>query len=98
MTQGKFKIVSARMRGVDAVSADTSHTFGRHTHDQFGIGVILRGAQKSMSARGIVEAEAGDVITVKPGRCTMAHRWGRAAGPGRCFISTRLPWLALSAT
>ncbi len=67
MTQGKFKIFSARMRGVDAVSADTSHTFGRHTHDQFGIGVILRGAQKSMSARGIVEAEAGDVITVNPG-------------------------------
>lgn len=67
MIQGKFKIVSARMRGVDAVLADTSHTFGRHTHDQFGIGVILRGAQKSMSARGIVEAEAGDVITVNPG-------------------------------
>lgn len=55
------------MSGVDAVSADTSHAFGRHTHDQFGIGVILRGAQKSMSGRGIVEAEAGDVITVKPG-------------------------------
>ncbi len=52
---------------MDAVSADTSHAFGRHTHDQFGIGVILRGAQKSMSGRGIVEAEAGDVITVNPG-------------------------------
>lgn len=55
------------MDGVDAVSADTSHAFSRHTHDQFGIGVILRGAQKSMSGRGIVEAEAGDVITVNPG-------------------------------
>lgn len=55
------------MKGVDAVSADTSHAFGRHTHDQFGIGVILRGAQKSASGRGIVEAQAGDVITVNPG-------------------------------
>lgn len=55
------------MNGVDAVSADTSHAFSRHTHDQFGIGVILRGAQKSMSGRGVVEAEAGDVITVNPG-------------------------------
>ncbi len=55
------------MKGVDAVSADTSHAFGRHTHDQFGIGVILRGAQKSASGRGTVEAEAGDVITVNPG-------------------------------
>lgn len=55
------------MQGVEAVSADTSHAFGRHTHDQFGIGVIMRGAQKSLSGRGIVEAETGDVITVNPG-------------------------------
>ena len=67
MTPRKFKIARCGMNGVDAVSADTSHAFGRHTHDQFGIGVILRGAQKSMSGRGIVEAEAGDVITVNPG-------------------------------
>lgn len=52
---------------MNAVLADTSHAFGRHTHDQFGIGVILRGAQKSMSGRGMVEAEAGDVIAVNPG-------------------------------
>ncbi len=61
-----FKIARCGMNGVDAVFADTAHAFGRHTHDQFGIGVILRGAQKSMSGRGIVEAEAGDVITVNP--------------------------------
>ena len=67
MTRGQFKITRCGMKGVDAVSADTAHAFGRHTHDQFGIGVILRGAQKSMSGRGIVEAEAGDVITVNPG-------------------------------
>lgn len=67
MARQKFKIVRCGTEGVDAVSADTSYTFSRHTHDQFGIGVILRGAQKSMSGRGIVEAEAGDVITVNPG-------------------------------
>lgn len=55
------------MAGVEAVSADSAHAFGRHTHDQFGIGVILRGAQKSMSGRGMVEARAGDIITVNPG-------------------------------
>lgn len=66
MTRGTFQIIRCGMDGVDAVSADTSHAFGRHIHDQFGIGVILRGAQKSLSGRGIVEAEAGDVITVNP--------------------------------
>ena len=34
-------------------------------HDQYGIGVIMRGAQKSASGRGTVEAQAGDIITVK---------------------------------
>lgn len=62
-----FDITRCTLDGVIAVSADTTHTFSRHTHDQFGIGVILRGAQKSMSGRGIVEAEAGDVIAVNPG-------------------------------
>lgn len=67
MKNAQFSIARCVTEGVDAVSADTAHAFGRHTHDQFGIGVILRGAQKSMSGRGMVEAEAGDVITVNPG-------------------------------
>ncbi|MDF1633949.1 AraC family transcriptional regulator [Mycoplana sp. MJR14] len=67
MTKAQFQISRCGMKGVTAVSADTAHAFGRHTHDQFGIGVIVRGAQKSLSGRGLVEAEAGDVITVNPG-------------------------------
>jgi AraC-like DNA-binding protein len=53
--------------GVDAVEAETRHAFPRHTHEQFGIGVIHRGAQKSLSGRGMVEAGPGDAITVNPG-------------------------------
>jgi AraC-like DNA-binding protein len=67
MAQTQFKIFRCGMDGVQAVIADTAHSFGRHTHDQFGIGVILRGAQKSMSGRGVVEAQAGDVVSVNPG-------------------------------
>ncbi len=67
MSRGRFHIIRSEISGVEAVAADSAHTFGRHMHDQFGIGVILRGAQKSLSGRGIVEAEAGDVITVNPG-------------------------------
>ncbi|HEY8881751.1 MAG TPA: AraC family transcriptional regulator [Roseateles sp.] len=55
------------MPGVEVVAADSTHAFGRHTHDQFGIGLIERGAQKSASGRGMVEAGAGDMITVNPG-------------------------------
>ncbi|MBW8852722.1 MAG: AraC family transcriptional regulator, partial [Xanthomonadales bacterium] len=55
------------MAGVQAVAADSAQAFGRHIHEEFGIGVIERGAQKSASGRGIVEAGAGDMITVNPG-------------------------------
>jgi AraC-like DNA-binding protein len=55
------------MAGAAAVAAETRHVFPRHTHDQFGIGVIHQGAQKSLSGRGMVEAGPGDAITVNPG-------------------------------
>ncbi|WP_322014664.1 AraC family transcriptional regulator [Paraburkholderia sp. J12] len=67
MAQRQFQIVRCHASGVQAVVADTRHTFARHTHDQFGIGVIVRGAQKSASGRGMVEAGPGHTITVNPG-------------------------------
>jgi AraC-like DNA-binding protein len=66
MKRDEFKIFRCGIAGVDAVESDTCHIFPRHTHEQFGIGVIQRGAQKSLSGRGMVEAGAGDVITVNP--------------------------------
>jgi AraC-like DNA-binding protein len=55
------------MAGVEAVIAETRHVYPRHTHDQFGLGVIHQGAHRSLSGRGMVEAGTGDVITVNPG-------------------------------
>ncbi|WEX88386.1 AraC family transcriptional regulator [Sinorhizobium garamanticum] len=66
MTKGQFRMLRRRIAGVDAVEAATNHSFPRHTHDQFGIGLIYQGAQKSLSGRGPVEARRGDVITVNP--------------------------------
>jgi AraC-like DNA-binding protein len=60
-------MLRSRIAGVDSVDADSAHSFSRHTHEQFGIGVIRRGAHRSMSGRGMVEAGAGDTITVNPG-------------------------------
>ncbi len=67
MTKADFKIFRCGIAGLDAVESDTRHVFPRHTHEQFGIGVIYRGAQKSHSGRGMVEAGSGDTITVNPG-------------------------------
>lgn len=67
MTARGITLLNRRFDGIDAVLADSTHTFGRHTHDEFGIGFIERGAQKSASGRGTVEAGPGDLITVNPG-------------------------------
>ena len=67
MAQGQFLMPKTVLPGVAAVVADSDRAFPRHMHDQFGIGLIHRGAQKSLSGRGMVEAGAGHVITVNPG-------------------------------
>jgi AraC-like DNA-binding protein len=64
---GRFTIYRSPIAGMQAVESDSRHVFPRHTHEQFGIGVIRRGAQRSLSGRGMVEAGAGDIITVNPG-------------------------------
>lgn len=62
-----FEMIACATSGIEAVRADSARQFDRHSHDQFGIGVIDRGAQHSSSGRGPVEAGPGDAITVNPG-------------------------------
>ncbi|MGH7880284.1 MAG: AraC family ligand binding domain-containing protein, partial [Candidatus Binataceae bacterium] len=62
--------------GVDAMSATSTRTFPRHTHDQYGMGVVDSGAHASLSDRGQVEAGPGSLIFVNPGE---VHD-GRAIG------------------
>ena len=67
MAKPGLRLLRTRRSGIDAVAADTALVFGRHVHEQFGVGLIDRGAQRSASGRGPVEAGAGDLITVNPG-------------------------------
>lgn len=53
--------------GVEATVAETAHSFPRHSHDRFGVGVIVSGGHRSASGRGVVEARANDAIMVNPG-------------------------------
>lgn len=62
----QFKADLCRLPGVLAVEARSARSFGRHTHDQFGIGMLLSGAQDSASGRGQVRAVPGAMITVNP--------------------------------
>ena len=58
------------------MTACTARSFPRHTHDQYGIGVVDSGGHASWSGRGQVEAGPGSLICVNPGE---VHD-GRAVG------------------
>lgn len=55
------------VRGIEAMTLVSNHHFPRHSHDQFGFGMIAFGAQRSWSGIGQVEASGGDVIFCNPG-------------------------------
>jgi AraC-like DNA-binding protein len=67
MDRGSFAMRPCAFQDVHAVEARSRHAFPRHTHDSYGIGLIVRGAQRSWSGRGTVEAGRGNVITCNPG-------------------------------
>ena len=62
-----FAIHATGLEGLIAVSAKSAHSFPKHSHDEFGIGLLVAGGQLSASGRGQVEASTGDIITVNPG-------------------------------
>jgi AraC-like DNA-binding protein len=59
--------------GVEAMEATTARSYPRHTHDQFGIGLVTNGRHASWSGVGHVEAGPGDFICVNPGEVHDGH-------------------------
>jgi AraC-like DNA-binding protein len=54
------------LAGFEAIAISSARSFPRHSHDQFGIGVMRAGGHASWSGCGPVEAGPGDVIAVNP--------------------------------
>ena len=67
MSRGRVHMPRCAIAGVEATVAETAHSFPRHSHDRFGVGVIFTGGHRSSSGRGVVEARANDAIMVNPG-------------------------------
>ena len=67
MPRGRVHMPRCALAGVEATVAETAHAFPRHSHDRFGVGVIVSGGHRSASGRGFVEARANDAIMVNPG-------------------------------
>ena len=61
------RVVSSPWPGVFGTDTDSARQYDRHWHTTYGFGLMERGAHRSMSGRGIVDAQAGEVITTNPG-------------------------------
>ena len=61
-----FQVRSYRDGAITAVDALSGRSFARHAHDEFGVGLMTGGAQRSWSGRGPVEAVKGNLVTVNP--------------------------------
>ncbi|KPF48630.1 hypothetical protein D621_16110, partial [beta proteobacterium AAP51] len=73
------------MPGVFVTLTDSTHSFPRHWHGNYGLGVVDRGAQRSASGRGAVEAFAGQCITHNPGEVHDGTPIGGTARRWRMF-------------
>ncbi len=67
MLKDSFVVRRCAGRHATIVEAYSARSFARHSHDEYGIGVMLAGAQRSWSGRGFVEAGVGDLIMANPG-------------------------------
>ena len=61
------RVIRSPWPGVFGTDIDSGHQYDPHWHTAFGFGLIERGAHRSMSGRGIVDAQVGDVIASNPG-------------------------------
>ena len=62
----RSRIGRTALAGVYVTLTDSARSFPRHWHGSYGIGLVDRGAQRSASGRGVVEAVAGQCITHNP--------------------------------
>jgi AraC-like DNA-binding protein len=81
MRRDTFHVQTSCSPGVMAVDACSARSFERHEHDEFGVGLVTVGAQRSGSGRGQVEAFRGNIITVNPAEL---HD-GTPIGPARSW-------------
>ena len=61
------RLLATPWPGVFGTDIDSALAYDRHWHTTFGFGLMERGAHRSVSGSGIVDAHAGDVIAINPG-------------------------------
>jgi AraC-like DNA-binding protein len=81
----RSEVVATPLPGVSVTLTDSARSFPRHWHGNYGLGVVDRGAQRSASGRGAVEAFAGQCLTHNPGEVHDGKPVGDTARRWRMF-------------
>lgn len=90
MSDDTFHVRSLHSNAVTAVDACSGRSFARHMHDEFGVGLLTSGAQRSWSGRGPVEAVSGNLITVNPAELHDGAPIGSARSWSMLFFSQQI--------
>jgi AraC-like DNA-binding protein len=78
-------VAATALAGVFVTLTDSARSFPRHWHGTYGLGLVDRGAQRSASGRGAVEAFAGQCMTHNPGEVHDGSPIGDTARRWRMF-------------
>jgi AraC-like DNA-binding protein len=67
VTAHRSRVIASPNAGVYATDVDSERHYPRHWHTTYGFGLIARGAHRSASPLGAVDAFAGDIVCMNPG-------------------------------
>ena len=90
----RCRVLASPWPGVHATEIDSARHYGRHWHATYSLGVMDGGAHRSVSASGIVDAYAGDIVCANPGE---VHDGRPLGGPSRRWRTVYLEPDALAA-
>lgn len=63
----RSRVAGSPWPGVFTTHIASGRHYGRHAHATYGFGLLVEGAQRSASGRGMVDAYPGDIMTNNPG-------------------------------
>jgi AraC-like DNA-binding protein len=80
----RSRVISSPVPGVYATEVDSERHYAKHWHTTYGFGLIDRGAHRSASPVGAVDAYAGDIVCMNPGD---VHDGRPLGGPSRRWFT-----------
>jgi AraC-like DNA-binding protein len=80
----RSRVIASPSPGVYATEVDSGRHYAKHWHTTYGFGLIDRGAHRSASPQGAVDAFEGDIVCMNPGD---VHDGRPLGGPSRRWFT-----------